>query len=279
MEQNPLRQYFRQPAIYIRLPSNGQYYAPGALEIEKNGEYPVLPMTTMDEITYRTPDALFNGAAVVSVIQSCVPNIRDGWQIPSVDIDTILVAIRIATYGHDMDVNTKCPSCSHEADYAVDLRRVLEKIPAADYEHTMDLGDLTLHFRPLTYRDINENSLRQFEEQKTLQNIEQSDNIKDEEKLRLLGDALKKITSITTQAIARSIHMIETPQARVDQQEHIVDWLQNCDRAMFGRVRRHIVDTKQRSELQPLEVKCPACSHEYQQNYTLDLANFFEDAS
>jgi hypothetical protein len=279
METNPLKQYFRQPAIYIRLPSNGRYYPPGTLDVVPDNEYPVLPMTTMDEITYRTPDALFNGAAVVSVIESCVPNIRDAWKIPSVDIDTILVAIRIATYGHGMDISTRCPSCNTEGDYSLDLRTVLEKIPAGDYDQTLQLGDLRIYFRPMDYRDINDNSIKQFEEQKMLQNIENSDSVEDQEKLRLLSDALKKITLMTTEAIAKSIALIETPQARVDQREHITDWLKNCDRSVFKRVREHIVKTKQTSELQPLDIKCSNCGHGYQQNYTLDMSNFFEDAS
>ena len=53
MENNPLKQYFRQPAIYIRLPSNGRFYPPGAIDMPPNGELPVLPMTTLDEITCR----------------------------------------------------------------------------------------------------------------------------------------------------------------------------------------------------------------------------------
>ena len=106
---NPLNQYFRQPAIYIKLPSGGNYYPPGAIEMTQTGDIPVLPMTAIDEITYRTPDALFSGQAVVNVIQSCIPNIKDAWAIPSVDIDTILVAIRIATYGHNMEFATTCP--------------------------------------------------------------------------------------------------------------------------------------------------------------------------
>lgn len=279
MEQNPLKQYFRQPAIYIRLPSGGQFYPANCIEVEPSGEYPVLPMTTMDEITYRTPDALFNGAAVASVIQSCVPNIRDAWGVPSIDVDTILVAIRIATYGHSMDITTKCPGCATETDYAMDLRQVLEQIPAANYAECMQIGDLVLHFRPMSYRDINDNSIKQFEEQKLLQNIEQSESIKDDEKLKLLGDALKKITTITTAALAKSISLIETPQARVDHADHISDWLSNCDRQVFARVRKHIVEVKQKSELRPLSMSCSNCAHKYQQNYTLDLANFFEDAS
>ena len=66
---NPLQQYFRQPAIYLRLPSNGEFYPPGSIDMPVNKEIPIFPMTAIDEITYRTPDALFNGTAVVNVIQ------------------------------------------------------------------------------------------------------------------------------------------------------------------------------------------------------------------
>ncbi len=65
---NPLRQFFRQPAIYLRLPSNGNFWPKDSIDFPANMELPVLPMTAIDEITYRTPDALFNGQAVVSVI-------------------------------------------------------------------------------------------------------------------------------------------------------------------------------------------------------------------
>ena len=64
MSNNPLTQYFRQPAIYVKLPSNGQHYPEAALNMPANNELPVYPMTAIDEITYRTPDALFNGNAV-----------------------------------------------------------------------------------------------------------------------------------------------------------------------------------------------------------------------
>ena len=279
MESNPLKQYFRQPAIYVRLPSQGQHYPPGSLDLRADNDYPVLPMTTIDEITYRTPDALFNGAAVVSVIESCVPNIRDAWAMPSMDVDMILVAIRIATYGHSMEMTSKCPACTKESDIAVDLRRVLETLPVADYVTPLELGDLTLTFRPMTYRDINENSLKQFEEQKMLQNIQSSDSNSDEEKLRLFGEALKKITVMTTEALAKSIAMVQTPQARVDERHHIAEWLTNCDRKIFQRVRDHIINTKQTSELQPLNLECSHCQHKFQQPYTLDMANFFADAS
>ena len=63
MQNNPLRQFFRRPAVFFKLPSGGKNYAPGVLDMPENEEFPVYPMTAIDEISMRTPDALFNGSA------------------------------------------------------------------------------------------------------------------------------------------------------------------------------------------------------------------------
>ena len=85
---NPLNKYFRQAAIHITLPSNGDY-PPHVVTPSATGEFPVMPMTAKDEIKFKTPDALMNGQGVVDVIQSGIPNIKDAWQIKSHDVDTI----------------------------------------------------------------------------------------------------------------------------------------------------------------------------------------------
>ncbi len=96
---NPLAKHFRQPKLYVNLPSGGMFYPQGSLEPTETGEFPVYAMTAKDELMFKTPDALLNGQSTVSVIQSCIPNIKNAWHIPSIDIDAILVAIRMATYG------------------------------------------------------------------------------------------------------------------------------------------------------------------------------------
>ena len=278
MDNNPLKQYFRQPAIFIQLPSQGKFYKDGALVLTANGEYPVLPMTTLDEITYRTPDALFNGTAVANVIESCVPNIRDAWAMPGMDVDTVLIAIRIATYGHTLDITTQCPACAEEADYGVDLRTVLEKIGRPNYATPMNIGGMTIHFQPMSYRQINSNSMTQFTNQKTIQML-QDDTVEDGVKLAQMGEMLKNITAVTTNALAQNIAMVEIPGTQVVSLEHIADWLSNCDRGTYARVRDYIIENKQQGEIQPLEIKCSSCSNDYQQQFTLDMANFFEAAS
>jgi len=278
MNSNPLSQYFRQPAIFIRLPSEGNFYPQGALEHTVNGEYPVLPMTTVDEITYRTPDALFNGQAVCSVIESCIPNIKDAWSIPSVDLDSILVAIRIATYGNDLDISSTCPDCETESEYTLNLTQVLSSINGMDYKKSLNLGDLELWFQPLSYKQMNDNSLTQFEEQRSLQSLQEIDT-NNADQVRQLSDVLKKINGITTRALAQSIAMVKTPTAQVTEFEHIAEWLSNCDRKTFAKIRDHIVESKRQSELQPMKITCNNCNHQYEQPFTLNMTDFFEDAS
>lgn len=276
---NPLMNYFRQPAIYARLPSNGNFWPEGSLNWPQNGEIPVYPMTARDEITYRTPDALFNGSAVVEVVQSCVPNVKNAWMMPSVDIDAIMIAIRIATFGHAMPVGSRCPACNNEEDYNIDLRLVNETIQAGDYHRTLKIGDLELYFRPLNYQQVNANSLAQFEQQKMMANLEATADATAELRSRTMSEALKNLTDVTMRALANSINMIRTPTSLVNEPAQIEEWVNNCDRRTFTLIRDFVLALRNSSEIKPIPIKCGNCGHEYEQPFTLDMTSFFEDAS
>ena len=277
---NPLKRFFRQPAIYIKLPSGGQHWPPGSLEIPQNGELPVYPMTALDEVTYRTSDALFNGSAVINVVQSCVPAIKNAWHMPSIDLDTVLVAIRIASYGHEMQFDSDCPHCQHENTFGLDLRKVLDSIVTPDYTSIVQIGDLELYFRPLDYEQINRNAMIQFEDQKLLQMLPQAD-IAEEEKIKRLTEAFLKLTEMTMSALAGSIGMIRAGTDIVTDLAHIEEFVKNCDREIFEKIRDHIVRQKELSELKPLKIRCqnPECQKEYETPFTLDVSNFFASAS
>ena len=40
INNNPLRQYFRRPSVYLKLPSGGQYYPPNVINQTETGELP-----------------------------------------------------------------------------------------------------------------------------------------------------------------------------------------------------------------------------------------------
>ena len=275
MSNNPLAGYFRQPSIYITLPSGGKYWGKDCLEMPETGELPVYPMTAMDEIAYRTPDALFNGDAVIRVIQSCIPAIKNAWGMPACDVDAILTGIRIASYGHGMDIDTQCPSCSANSTFTVDLRHVVDQFRSPDYNKVVTAGDLEIHFRPLNYQQITKVQQSQFQEQKTMAILEDSD-LDDLDKLGRIAEAFQKVSVMSLNVVAQAVHYIKTPDGNVVEREHIQEFFQNCDQKVYNHVRDHVVELNNSATLKPLHITCDECSHEWDQPFTLDMANFFE---
>ena len=273
-QPNPLQRYFRQPAIYIQLPSGGKHYPEGSIDMPPNGELPVYPMTAMDEITYRTADALFNGSAVINVIKSCVPNILDPWQMSSADIDTILVAIRIASYGHELELESKCPKCEEENNFGLDLRVIMEKIRMPNYDATVQSGDIEIYFKPLTYQQQNDNAIKQFEDQKILQAVPDAD-LPDQEKLNLINSALVKLGEMSINSIVSSISMVRASGDIVTNAEHIKEFVKNCDRKIYNLLRDKIISLRDEAAIEPVRVKCTSCGNEYETPFTLDVSNFF----
>jgi hypothetical protein len=137
---------------------------------------------------------------------------------------------------------------------------------------------MEIFFRPLNYKNINDNNQIQFENQKLLQTLPDN-GIPDAEKIGALSDALKKITEITVNILAQSIATIRTPQALVNEPEYIQDFLKNCDRNLFNQIRDFIIDLKEKSEMRPLKIVCDACEAEYEQAITMDMSSFFASAS
>ena len=274
LENNPLKQYFRRPAIYLRLPSGGKGYAPGVVNIPESGEFPVYPMTAIDEITVKTPDALFNGTAVSEIIKSCVPDILDPWSINSVDLDAVLIAVKSATGGNELEVNSVCPKCGEDAKYGVNLVGLLTTLKSGDYDKELPINELIFKFRPLTFKEMNQASLGQFELQRMFVIIEGLES--QEEKNKKTKEALTAITNTTMEVLSHTIEYIKTPAAFVKENEFILDFIRNCDKNVYTQIRDHNGMLKQQSEVKPLKVKCVHCENEYEQQFTLNTADFFE---
>lgn len=273
MQNNPLKQFFRRPSVYFRLPSGGKNYEPGALDIPENGELPVYPMTAIDEISVRTPDALFNGSALVDLIKSCVPSVKDPWKLNSNDLDAILIAIRAAAGQQILDIDTVCPKCNEAASFGLNLLTVLASLKYGDYDSVLEVNDLKLKFRPLTYKEMNESATAQLQVQRQFANIESIENA--DEQSKATANALKAVTELTMNILSQTIEYIDTPNTRVDNKEFIKDFLHNCDGSLFIAIRDHNSKLKMTTELKPLEIKCDKCGHEYTQPYTLNPADFF----
>jgi len=278
--QNPLQKYFRQPKNYIRLPSRGKYYLPGTLDMPVTGELPVYAMTAKDELTFKTPDALMNGQATVDVIQSCVPNIKNAWFMPSIDIDAVLIAIRLATYGEKLDVNIAVPNTTIKRDYTMDLRTVLDDLLLAKFEEELVVNGVRITVKPLTYKEFTEGAIKTFEEQRIF-NIVNDDKMDEQTKVNMFHQSFRKLTDITIAMVTNTVSSVEAEGQLVTDPKFIAEFISNADKNFYTSIVDHVTNNRNRFAIKPLRVNSTeedikaGAPKTFEVPVTFDQSNFF----
>jgi hypothetical protein len=280
-KKNPLASFMRQPKIFIRLPSEGNYWPEGSLLRSENGEYPIYSMTAQDELLLKIPDALMNGQAVVDVIQNCMPNIKDAWQIPSIDIDVILIAIRIATYGEQL--TTPLTIGDSELEYTVDLRSVMDTLmnQISWVPHVPVNEDLTIYVRPINYKQVSQLAIQNFETQKILQ-VANNETMSDEDKVAIFKESFSKLSKVTLGMVAASIYKVDSSQGSTEDPNFIKEFMGNVDKEIFNVVQKHLETLKDQNSVKPIiipvteELRAQGFTSEtIEVPLTFDAASFF----
>ena len=279
---NPLNKYFRQPAIYVSLPTGGNY-PPHVVTPSKTGEFGVMPMTAKDEIRFKTPDALMNGEGVVDVIHSCIPDIKDAWQIKAYDLDTILIAIRIATYGETMDINFTVPGINEQVSHTLNLPAILDSIKSVQIKNECILKDgLTFQVRPLTYKDMTNTSLTTFQQQKLYSSVQDS-KMSDQEKTKKFDEAFKALTELSMGLLLRNIEKVTIPDGtEVTDPTQIKEFIDNANAGTITELQEKLNELRIQGSTKPAKLKATeeqinkGAPATYEIPVTFDTANFFE---
>ena len=277
---NPLQKYFRQPKLHVRLPSGGKYYPPGALDLPESGEVAIYPLTAKDELLLKTPDSLMNGTATADVIKSCVPQIKNPWYMPSLDVDALIIAIRIATYGPEMTLTVKVPNTGDEKDFTIDLNSIIEPIMSAKYDAVIQLDNMKITLRPLTYTEFTKDALRSFEEQRVY-NLLNDDSVPAEEKMERFRSAFNRLTDLTVETVAKSIAQVEVEDKVVSEPKHILEFMQNTSKEFYTTILDHIAEQRDKFAVKPFianttkEEQEKGAPETFEVPITFDQSNFF----
>lgn len=274
---NPLQKYFRVPKIYIKLPSNGQHYPMGAYEPTPTGEIPVYSMTAKDELLLKTPDALISGQSTVDVIQSCVPNIKNAWEMPSIDLDAVLIAIRQATYGNRMDFSSRCPHCDTRNEQSLDLGNLFTRIVSPDYKQTVRVGKLEFIFKPQTFKTINAISKETFEQQR-LVNVVVNDDLSEEEKTNKFNKLFGELLDLTVSQVADSVAGIKLETGELVQNSSFIsEFFKNCEKNIWDSVKQHLEKLAESMATKNIDLTCEneKCLKPYTSPLIFEQSSFF----
>ena len=279
-ESNPLKKYYRQPKQFVRLPSNYKYYKPGTIQVPESGEVAVFPMTAKDELLFKTPDALLNGEATVRVIQSCIPAINNAWEMPALDIDACLVAIRMATYGTKMQVKVFVPKTKIEKDMELDLQAALDRLLSHTYEEKFLYQNMEVTTRPLTYKEFTEAAIKTFEEQRMAAMV-QDKEMPEEEKIKRFQASFSKLTDINIQMVSASVASIRVDGQVVTDKTQIQEFLENTSKEFYQTIIDQSTKQKDNFTIPPVEMTATpeeikaGAPETYKVPVLFDQANFF----
>jgi len=276
-QNNPLKSYFRKPGIWVKLPSQGQFYTVKPKDLNEQGEIPVYPMTAKDELLLKNADALLNGSAIVELIQSCAPTISDPSNMPSLDLDAILLAIRRCTYGESMDIST-IHDCKEDAknEVSLNLNAVIASIKVVDNIEPVTLSnDIKVYIKPVTVKQLLNLNWVQYEQIRNLQIAEQQE-IDEKTRVDMLQKSYHTLTSQNIKIVSECIDTVLLPDGvSVNNADNIKEWATDLSKQDFKLIETAIMSIGNKGVEKTFKVQCQHCNQEYDSVLDLNPTTFF----
>lgn len=272
--ESPLKKYRRQPKLYFNIPSIGKWYNENAFAENTYTDLAVYSMTASDEILFKTPDALINGEATAKNINSCIPSILDPWKIKTLDLDAILIAIRMASYGETMNVTAKCKKCGADNQYEIELQKYLDFFSSKEFEDKVYYENFVIHIEPLSYKQWTNIQKQQTAYQRAL-NLTVSKIVEENEKEKFIQDVIDKINVLVAQAILDQVVAVEVDGQVETNRKEIDDFLEQAEVGLFHELKKVIEANTTEWRIPPESIKCNECEHEDSVRISLDASDFF----
>ena len=281
MSDNPLKSYVRTPKLQVLLPSRGKW---GDAETASKitGEIPVYPMTSKDEVMIKNPDALLNGESVASVLKSCT-GIENVYDLTNNDVEFLLVAIRYATSGNEMEIDAVCPNDQHVNRVAVDLERILDSVEEMDktYQTKLENG-LKVNLRPMSFKNAQRLSLNAFQEATTLQTINDA-KLPQTERIKVFNKSFEAIADLAVETMIDAIVSVVVPEGEeektVTDKKFIGEWVKGMSSAEAKKIQEKLDEMNKEGFNHSYNVVCEECGTKFKTSVEFNVSNFFGTGS
>lgn len=274
-----LSDFYRSREIYVKLPTNGVYYK-NLKNLSVDGELGVMPMTNRDEVMLKVPDTLYNGAAIFELIKSIAPDIEDPYELKIPDLDVIILATRVASYGEQLEVSATCPHCAKTNEYSVDLTGILAGIKSIPQDDELEINNLTVKLQPNSVKSI---TARGMSLSKTNAAIMQMRNQNDQELLKTdqFKELLESISAAEIVTVADAIQYVRTPDGtEISDMQEIVNWITNSTSYVYKQLRKAVNSMNDSGVKKTFTYTCgnEDCEKTFENDIELNPTFFFSDS-
>jgi hypothetical protein len=303
---NPLLQRInKMPPESFKLPSGGIYYNNGELDDEVvNGELLIYPMTTIDEITMKSTDLLYNGEAVERVFLRCIPQVKKPKQLLSNDVDFLMICLRVVTYGNNMDIYWNCPKCAEtekknkeehdnnekKEDVTIDGIDNIDEIRTDINRGDSNLEE-SINVRPIKSIDLNQfiKKVRPLNTQKkndfivklSTGEVVQLRPTKFEEMIKLFQydiDQLKSPDELVDFIVDNIAAVVDTIDGHANKDD-IREWAKQCSAPVLNELREKTSSANDWGTSFEYELKCEKCNYVNKTEIPLNPLHFFTKPS
>ena len=275
---NPLVQFYRTATTSVKLPSRGRYYEDGVLKLNDENEISIFPMTAQDEIMLQNPDALLSGEAVTTVIKSCVPDVQNPKKLLSCDIDVLMIAVRVASYGDDASMDSKCPKCDESNTFTLSLDTLLNHTETLEdsYEVVLE-NNLTIYLIPGKFENLVRQQKAAFQNTK-LENAITNPDLSDDQRLKILSQVFEQVSKfnyeLVLEAVSKVVFTNDEGLQEITNRKHIGEWLKNVEKSTIDMIHEKIAEINKVGIQKVLSATCTACEHTWEASIEFNPVNF-----
>jgi hypothetical protein len=114
--------------------------------------------------------------------------------------------------------------------------------------------DLTVHVRPINYKQMTDSALKTFETQKIFDAVNNQD-LPVDEKAKVFNESFEKLNQITIGIVNNSVFAIESSAGTTDNPAHLKEFMENSDKEIFDTVKKYIETLRENNTIKPLKVQ------------------------
>ena len=111
-----------------------------------------------------------------------------------------------------------------------------------------------------------------FKIQKKLQQIP---DVAEDQQQTFIDEIYKDLAELQLSLFMHTIESVKIPDAEIDDQALILDWLKNSDRNLFAQIKETLEKNRDIWNIPPQQVQCGSCQQPNKIDLILDQATFF----
>jgi hypothetical protein len=278
------------PHIEIALPTLAAFYPEGEVLHPSADPSKIIigPLSVLEESTINDPMMMITGRAISKLIKRVAPLVTDPSKLSELDIQAMLIACRIVSYGQTLKLEHECPKCNHANTMEIDLKEHIGRFsPFTQDELNQFIIVLpkvgqTVNLRPLPYEDSVNMTIEAI---KSSTGAEQFKELTDTEALsyeyiELYRTQFEKTLDTNIEALVATIYYVTTKAgSKVMDTDLIREWILALPiddvKCMTKRIKDINNDIQERSQL---EYQCQECGELSKLFVELDPQKLFMQA-